>query len=89
MHVRLYQQRYEDRQCPGHTMFYRLNKQLSMNGTFKRTTKRQRTVTNDKNMLEVLCKLIENPHTSLRVVSSKPKKLINFNKQFFILNNTF
>lgn len=70
---RLYRQRYADRQCPDHSMFYRLNKELNMNGTFKKPKKSQSTVTNDKNSLEVLCKLIENPHTSLRVVSSKSK----------------
>lgn len=71
---RLYQQRYADRQCPNHSMFYRINKLLSMKGTFMAKKKRRNTVTTDNNSLEVLCKLIESPHISLRVVASKPKK---------------
>lgn len=71
-------------QCPGHTMFYRINKRLSVNGMFTKTKTTRNTIINNNNSLEVLCKLIEDPHISLRDVSSKPKKYIYFNKHLII-----
>jgi hypothetical protein len=67
---RLYQQRYSTCQCLSHTIFYRIYKQLSMNGMFTKTKKIENTKINNNNSLEVLCKLIENPHNSLRDISS-------------------
>lgn len=46
-----------------------------MNGMFTKTKTTRNTNININNSLEVLCKLIENPHVSLRDVSSKPTRV--------------
>jgi hypothetical protein len=75
---RLYQQRYPTCQYLSHTMLYRIYKQLSMYGMFTETKKIENTNINNNNSLEVLCKLIENPHNSLRDISSNGRHILKF-----------
>jgi len=60
-----------------------------MNGMFTKTKTTRNTNININNSLEVLCKLIENPHVSLRDVSSKPKKKFFLMSILLFFTNTF
>jgi len=66
---RLYKNRYPNRNCPAHSLFSYLYKNLHDFGSFKRIKRRVYTASNEKNVLAVLLKFNENPQISLRVIA--------------------
>lgn len=67
--IRIYQERFPDRESPHHKKFARLEANLRMYGSFKKPKKELRTT--DENLdLNVLLMVAENPKTSVREIAN-------------------